>query len=502
MSEANPETEESNRGFWNEWGIIALFASVKLLLHFITNVVGGYGYFRDELYYVACSEHLAAGYVDQPPLSIFILAFNRLVLGDSLFALRLLPAIAGAATVFLAGAIARELGGKKFAQGLACIAVLAAPIFWGVGTFFSMNAFDAVFWPLAAYVLIRLLKTQDTRYWLALGLVLGLGLLNKIGVLWLSFGIATGLVFTSERHWLKTRWPWISAGIAFVLFLPYIIWNVANDFAHLEFIQRAISKYESQTPLTFLAGQFVNKTENGRFRLLGFTYIGTLFVLVVNVHSKPEYLSPAYPVLFAAGSVWLESFLVGKSRQWLKPAYAGLLTVGGATLIPAGLPILPVETYIRYAEVIGLAPGTAEGKQLGALPQFYADMFGWEDKAKAVAEVYHKLSQEDQKKCALFGDNYGRSAAMDFFRKKYGLPGAIGRHNNYWVWGPRGYSGELVIIVGGDLEDKQEVFENVEVVGVVHSEYAMPYENDLRIYVCRNLKVPLDQMWGRLKHYD
>ena len=139
---------------------------------------------------------------------------------------------------------------------------------------------------------------------------------------------------------------------------------------------------------------------------------------------------------------------------------------------------------------------------MGKLPQFYADMFGWEDKGKAVARVYHSLFPEDQKKCALFGDNYGRSAAIDFFGRKEGLPRALGGHNSYWIWGPRGHRGELVIILGGNLEDKKEIFESVVVADSVHSEYCMPYENDLRIYVCRNLKVPLDQMWPRVKHYE
>ena len=514
-----PEHEKSSQPFWNDWGIITIFASVKLGMHFITNVLGGYGYFRDELYYIACSEHPAAGFVDQPPLSIFILALNRLLFGDSLFALRLLPAVSGAATVFLAGAIARELGGKKFAQALACIAVLSAPIFWGINTFYSMNAFDAVVWPLAAFALIRLVRTGDTRHWVILGLVLGLGLLNKVGVLWLGVGITCGLVLTPDRRWLRTRWPWISAGIAFFLFLPFIIWNLTHDMVHLEFIRRALGKYESQTPLTFFVGQvilhhplslplwlagivFLFKSENGKFRLLAYTYLGALLILVINIHSKPEYLSPAYPMLFSAGSVWLAKFAEERSWHGLKAAYAGLLFVGGTILVPSALPILPVETYIRYAEVIGIKPGTAEGKELGALPQFYADMFGWEDKVKAVAEAYHKLSAEDRKKCALFADNYGRCAAIDFFGNRYGLPKSIGRHNNYWLWGSAGFTGELVIILGGNFDDKKEVFESVEIAGTVHSEYAMPYENDLRIYVCRNLKVPLGQMWERLKQYD
>jgi len=525
MEEAhvNLETKKGGlnhkNGSWKEWGIITALASIKLFLHFMTNALGGYGYFRDELYYIACSEHLAAGYVDQPPLSIFILALNRLFLGDSLFALRFLPAVAGAATVFLTGLMAKELGGNKFTQGLACLAILSAPIFFGGNTFFSMNAFDMVFWALMAYVVILLLKREEPRYWLILGLIVGLGLLNKVGIAWLGFGIFLGFLLTPQRHWLKTKWPWVAGGIAFVLFLPFIIWNLNHDFAHLEFIRNALRKYSSQNPLTFLAGQvlyhnpltfplwvagiiFFFRHDQGRFRVLAYGYLGALAILLVNIHSKPEYLSSAYPMLFAGGAVATENFIQRRSRQWLKLSSAGTIAVSGLLFMPTALPILPVETYIRYSEALGLQAGTAEGKELGRLPQFYADMFGWEDKAKAVAEVYHRLSPEDQKKCAIFADNYGRSSAIDFFGPRYGLPKSLGRHNNYWIWGPRGYTGELVIVLGGDLEDKQETFQSVEIAGTVRSEFAMPYENDLRIYVCRDLKIPLDQIWARLRHYD
>jgi hypothetical protein len=164
--------------------------------------------------------------------------------------------------------------------------------------------------------------------------------------------------------------------------------------------------------------------------------------------------------------------------------------------------VLPVETYIRYADALGVKPHTPEAKTLAELPQFYADMFGWEEKADAVARAFHALSPSDRAKCAVFADNYGRCAALDFFGARLGLPKSIGRHNNYWIWGSRGYTGELMLILGGDLEDKQRVFAQVEVVGQVDCRYCMPYENGLRIYLCRNLKTPLAQLWPRLKTYD
>jgi hypothetical protein len=500
--------------------LLLFFASVKLFIHFYSNAFGGYGIFRDELYYAACSEHLSAGYVDQPPLSVFILAVSRLIFGDSIFALRLLPAVAGAATVFMTGLMARELSGGKFAQAIASIASIVSLIYLGYDSIYSMNSFDVLLWTWSAYIVILLVKTGDKKFWMELGLILGLGLLNKISVLWLGFGILVGVLLTPERRWLKTEYPYIAGVIAFALFLPFILWNATHGLAHLEFIRNASgAKYASLNPMTFLFGQLLLQNpvtlllwlsglawllfsrEGKKFRILAYLYLTTAFILILNGHSKSEYLSQAYPMLFAAGAVWFERWASREKLRWMKPAYSVLLS-GGILLAPMALPILPVDSYISYSNALGIAPSTAEAKKLDKLPQFYADMFGWEEKAAAVAKVFHELTPEEQVKCAIFGDNYGRCGAIDFYSKKYNLPKSIGHHNNYWIWGYREYTGELVIVLGGNLRDKQERFESVTVAGTVSNQYCMPYENNLSIYVCRNLKVPLKELWPALKHYE
>jgi len=501
--------------------LLLILAMTKLVLHFVTNIWGGYGYFRDELYYIACSEHLDIGYVDHPPFSIWMLAASRWLLGDSLFALRLLPALAGAGTVFFTGWMARELGGGRFSLVIASLASIVSLINLAMGTFFSMNSFDILLWTLSAYILIRLIKTGAPRYWPLLGLALGVGLLNKTGVLWLGVGIFAGLLLTLQRAWLKTKWPWITAAIAGGLFLPYILWNITHDFAHLEFIRNTSGgKYSSLSYVTFITGQVLVQNpitlpiwvagvvfyffgkEGKTFRLLGVTYLSAFLILVLNQHSKAEYLSPAYGFLFAGGGVAIEGFLSKRFLRWLKPVYGFLLIAGGLLLAPLTLPILPVETYIEYAETLGVAPSTFENKELGKLPQFYADMFGWEEKAAAVANVFNTLSTEEQSRCAIFADNYGRCAAIDFFGKWHNLPRSVGRHNNYWIWGPGEYTGDLVLVLGGNLEDKRDIFERVEVVAKVNCAYCMPYENNLVVYLCRNLKIPIQELWPRLKHYD
>jgi len=429
--------------------------------------------------------------------------------------------MAGAATVLLTGLMVREFGGSKFALILACIASIVSPIVLGMDTVFTMNAFDYAIWAGAAYVIIRLIRTGDPRHWLVLGVVIGLGLFNKIGVVWLACGIFVGLLFTPLRHWIKTRWPWISAAVAFLIFVPYVIWNFTHDFAHVEFIRNATSgKYSSLTPLDFTVGQvmlqnplslpiwltgivlFLFVKEWREYRSRGVIYVSSFIVLLVNQHSKPEYLSPAYSALFAGGAIGLERLLSNRPWRWVKPVYTALLAISGIVFAPLVLPVLPVETYIGYAEALGVKPATAEAKKLEKLPQFYADMFGWEEKAESVARVYNSLSKEDQAKCAIFGDNYGRCGAIDFFGRKYGLPKSVGRHNSYWIWGPRGYSGELMIVLGGGLKDKQEKFESVEVGGVVACKYCMPYENNLSIFICRKLKARLPEVWPQLKVYE
>jgi hypothetical protein len=501
--------------------ILLSLALAKLLIHLATNALGGYGVFRDELYYLACADHLDLGYVDQPPLSIYLLAVSRLMFGDSLFAIRFIPAVAGSVVVFLTGLMAREFGGGRVAQVLAAVCAIVCPILLGISSVYSMNPFDFFFWSLAAYLAIRLLKTEDPRYWLGLGLVLGLGALNKISIFWYAAGLTAGFGLTRFRTWFLTPWPYIAGALSALIFSPFILWNISHDFAHLEFIRNATAgKYSGLSALTFLADQFMIhnpvifplwfagllfllfSSHAKVFRTLGIAYLIVLTILLINQHSKGEYLSPAYPVLFAAGATQFERFTRQRTWRWLRPVYACLLLISGSALAPFALPVLPVEQYIRYSERLGLSPSTPEGKTLEALPQFYADMHGWPEKVAAVAAAYQRLTPEEKARCAVFADNYGRCGALDYYGRHYGLPKSIGKHNNYWIWGPREYTGDLVLILGGELRDKQEHFAQVEVVGSVSSPYCMPYENNLKIFLCRGLQTPLHDLWKSLKHYE
>ncbi|HOX82235.1 MAG TPA: glycosyltransferase family 39 protein [Chryseolinea sp.] len=490
------------------------------LLHLITNLTGAYGFFRDELYYITCSDHLAFGYVDQPPFSLYLLKLSRLLFGDSLTAIRIVPTLMHTGTIVVAGLMVKEMGGKVFAIFIAGIAIALAPILLGIGSIYSMNSIDVFIWTLSVYLILRIINTKNQSLWIALGIVLGIGLLNKISVLFFGAGLFVGILFTN-RQWLITRWPYIAASIGVILFLPYVVWNVTHDMAHLEFIHNASSdKYSGLNAATFIKDQlfYLNPIAaplwmSGllglffyaplkKYRIVAWIYVTAFTILILNGTSKAEYLMPAYASLFAAAGVLVEQKLTSRSVAWIKYAYAMILLITSIILIPMVLPVLSVEGYIRYAKALGEEPSSNEGKELSDLPQFYADMFGWKEKAKDVASIYNSLSEDDKKKCAIIASNYGRCGAIDFFGPEYGLPKSIGTHNNYWIWGPRDYNGEVLIIMGGDLDDHKNDFESVALAGVSNCEHCMPYENKMNIFVCRGLKHEVKDVWSHEKHYD
>jgi hypothetical protein len=497
---------------------LAALALVKLGLHLATH--RGYGLFRDEFYYLACSEHLALGYVDHPPLSILLLWLSRAVLGDSLLAIRFLPAVAGAVTVYLTGLIARELGGGRSAQLLAALAAFAAPVFLRLNHFFSMNAFDLLFWVLLALIAVRILLRDEPRLWLAFGAAAGLGLQNKYSVAFFGFGIAVGLLASAQRRQLASRWLWLGGGLALLLFLPHLVWQVREGWPTLEFMANAqAQKNIPLAPREFLLQQIVMahplalpiwlaglggllfSPRLQRLRPLGWAYLASFALLAVQ-NSKAYYLTPIYPLLFAAGAVVIEGFFERRRWRWGMPAAASLLAAGGVATLPLAIPLLPVETFIAYsrANVIGEPP--TEHQEQGVLPQMYADMHGWEELVETVARVHAGLAPRERAQVRVLTRNYGEAGAIEFLGRPRGLPEAISGHNSFFLWGPGDASGEVLIVLGRSREELAEWFEEVERVDTVRCRHCMPYQNELPVYLCRRLRFPVRDVWDRVKNYN
>lgn len=499
--------------------VVVYLALFKLLLHFATS--GSYGYFRDELYYIAASEHLDFGYVDYPPLIAIITAITRWLLGDSLFALHFFPALAGALVVLLAGLMAWQLGGGRFAQGLAALAVVIAPAYLGVNSLLTMDSFDQLFWVLAAYILLLILKKGKPRLWLLLGLVAGIGLMTKVTMLYFGAALVFALLLTPSRKYLLGKWLWLGGLIAFLIFLPYILWQMGHGWPTLEFWKTySAGKTYPVTPLEFLFQQVVTvhpltlplwlgglfyylvSKEGKSHRPLGWIYV-ILYVVFTFQQAKFYFLSATYPMLFAAGAVMLEKLIQGRGWFWLKPTYTSLLVIGGIITAPLALPVLPVETYVKYSSLVGGDAGVKmERAETDQLPQHYADRFGWESMVATVAEVYDGLPPEDQSKSCILAGNYGEAGAVDFFGQAYHLPRAISGHNNYYHWGPGDCTGEVVITVGVSSYLLRPVFREVERAAITQCEYCMSYENRLVVYVCRDPREELEDAWPRFKSYE
>src|SRR5437870_5311635 len=254
MYKAIPAARRTHSG---ESALIAFFGAAALLVHLLTN--GRYGYFRDELYYIACGQHLAFGYVDQPPLSILILRLSQALLGDSLFAIRLLPALAGAATVGLTGAIARELGGRGCAIALACSGSLCALFNLAVGNFFSMNAFEPLLWMGCVYLFIRIINGGSPTFWLWFGALLGLSLENKHSTAFFAVGIFVALLLTPERRHFAQKWIWLGGIIALAIAFPNIFWQAQHHWPTYELLSNIghSNKNVALSPAQFIGEQVV-----------------------------------------------------------------------------------------------------------------------------------------------------------------------------------------------------------------------------------------------------
>ena len=509
---------EDRRGDWALLGGLAFFIFAAHML-----VAGRYGYFVDELYYIACSKHLSWGYVDQPPLIAVITWLERMTLGESLRALHFLPAVASGLRLLLTGLIARELGARRFGMALACVCVMVAPIYLGLDSLLTMNVFESLFWMSAALIALKIVNGANQKLWLLFGMVCGVGLLNKHSMLFFGFGLFAGLVLTRQRKQFLSPWIWLGGLIAVVIFLPNLLWEVHRGFPTIELLRnvQASGRNTETGPMGFLLTQvmifhplaapvwiaglveLLRDREGKGTRVLGITYV-VIMVCMLTMHGRMYYPAPAYGMLFAAGGVAFERwFASAPAGRWLRPTYVTLLVVAGILFAPfAYFPMLTVDQYIAYSKFLHFAPPKLENHRMGPLPQLYADQFGWKEMTQVVSDAYHRLPPEDQKGCAVFGQNYGQAGAIDFFGAPMGLPPAISGHQNYFYWGPHGFSGECMIVMDERPERLGQLYERVEKVGTVYHPLSMPYQH-FDVYLCRGAKFgSLEKSWGKLKHWN
>ncbi|HVI08959.1 MAG TPA: glycosyltransferase family 39 protein [Candidatus Binatia bacterium] len=524
VSTASPVSglENPRSVFSSTMSMVWAIALAKLIFHVYFN--NRYGYFRDEFDYIACGDHLAWGYVDQPPLIPFLVHISRAMLGDSLRAIRFFPALASSLLVVQTAAIARELGGRRYAVILAAICAVVAPQYLSNASLLGTNCLEPNLWMGCAYFAILAIKREDPRYWLWFGVIAGLGMEEKYTIALFGLGIVVGLLLTAQRRVFLNVWIWLGGVAAFLIFLPNLLWNLHYGWPFLQLMHNIraegrdvvlgpVDYFAQQTllinPFTapiWLAGLFglLFWQRLKPYRLLGWAYLvcyGVLFVL----HGKNYYLAPVYPMLLAAGAVMIDQAISKNAKlDWLKPAIAVLLLANGAYLTPLVVPVLSPDGFLNYMKYLPTKPPVMEHSHARApLPQWFADQFGWNEIVAETAVAWNRLTPEERqdKNCGIFAQDYGQAGAIDFLGGKYGLPKSLSGHQTWFLWGPRDYSGNCMIVLDDKRERLEQLWQKVEYVGdSADNHYAL--EKGIPVFICRGAKFgTMQELWPEIKRW-
>lgn len=496
------------------------FALVTLALHVVSSIYGshlGYGFFRDELYFLVCGHHLDWGYVDQPPMVALQARLSEMLFGLTPTGIRVLSFAAGAVKVGLTGLLAWQLGGRARAQFLAMTAALAAPVFLVADNYLSMNSWEPCFWMGCVLVLLRIADGSfGPRWWLVFGALAGLGIENKDSTVFFLVALVLGMLFTRQRKLLWSGWVAAAIGVIFLVALPNFLWQWAHHWPTYELLNNIAhsDKNTKLPPLSFLKQQadmmlvfsaplwigglvwlgFAKRARAWRF--VAVTYL-IFLAMMIAMHAKDYYVAPMYPVLLAAGAVGLMHL---SRRGWPSYAYAAVLSIFlVVATVPIGLTVLPPEQYVVWAAHFG-ANKTRTEKFSSPLPQYLSDRFGWEEMAQGFAARYNALPPEERAKTGIFCGNYGEASAVNVFGPKYGLPVAISGHQNYFYWGWHGYTGESMLTVGDDPKSYQENYAEVIDLGAFDAPWIMDHEHH-HYFLLKGRKKTYEQEWGDFKYW-
>jgi 4-amino-4-deoxy-L-arabinose transferase-like glycosyltransferase len=476
------------------------------------------GYHRDELYFLEASRHLAWGYVDQPSFSIALVGLSRVLFGNSLFGLRLLPALADGACVVLTGLIAREFGGGRFAQGLAALSLAVSP-FLVAGHLAGPTIYDFLFWELLSFVVIRILRTGNEPLWLVAGLIGGIALQNKETILFLVFGLVVGVLINRQAHVLASPWLWAGAALALVIWAPTLIWEAKYHWPTIEMSRNLHQEHSGLADsITFLPIQLLlpgwwvapvwisglwalwREPRLHPYRAFAVAYALLFVVIGVYMGDRPYYFAGLYAVLLGAGAIVADGVVHGTRRffslrrpkrrlVWRSPGTViAMILVLAAIDLPLALPILP-------ARALATVPLQGINYNLG-------ETIGWPQLVATVAHIYRSLPPAERSSTTIVTDNYGEAGAFDRYGGSFGLPQAYSGHNNYWWWGPPKPATGTTIAVGLASPMLRHYFGSVTLAQRFHN--AQGVDNDEEgtyIWLCRDQKKPWPEIWGQFRHY-
>jgi 4-amino-4-deoxy-L-arabinose transferase-like glycosyltransferase len=513
------QTRKSIPGFSTVNLVVIGAAVAYFLLHLFH--APGYGLFFDELYTIALSRHLAFGYVDLPPMVPALAALSRAILGDSVFAYHIVPALAGSIALVFVCLIAKEFGGKTFAVALSALAFIAVPTWLALYSIFCYDSIDQLVLTVFLFILVRFLRTGNKRHWILLGLLAGIACMTKMTIIFLGPGFLAALLFSKYRKDLLTPWPWVGASLCLAIVTPYIAWQIAGGWPTLEYWNNygTIRVYEASlgqylnnllvymNPLLlplFAAGLYrvFRRIQGSDFAFFGILFLATFVVMFV-MHSAARMLVELFVPLIAAGAIFLEEKLTGfRWEKAVKAASAAYLFLALILVAPFTLPIVPAESLAAFtgsANSAFLPIKEFNGGGAGQVAPMLSGRIGWEELVRVVAAVFDSLPPEEQAVAGIYSDGYKPAGAIDQYGPEYGLPHAVSGSLTYYLWGP-GFSWEVMLIITNKSNRMAVFFEACELKAFVPYEYSEPVGQPY-IYVCRKPKVPAAVIWSSVKEY-
>jgi 4-amino-4-deoxy-L-arabinose transferase-like glycosyltransferase len=495
---------------FSDLGILIILALARCVTLLLSN--GAYGWHRDELDTLDNAHYLTWGYVAYPPFAPFIARIALTLFGPSIIGVRLFSTLAQASSMILAGLMVKELGGRRWAQVVAAVAVAIAPFALLGGNIFHYSSFDYLWWVLITYLMIKLLKSENPRWWLGVGAAIGMGMMTKYTIAFLVISLVISVILTRTRRYLLNPWLWGGVALALLIVMPNLIWQIQHDFISLDFMsgihardvdigraegflleQFIFSANVVTIPLWIVGLYFYLFSKNGRnYRAIGWIFVIT-FILLFVAQGRSYYLAPAYPMLFAGGSVvvegWLSALSAGRKRL-IKGMMWGLFAVGGIVFAVVALPIAPVNSQVW--DTVSEFNGELK------------EQIGWPELVETVADVYASLPEEDRLYAGILTGNYGEAGAINLYGPAYGLPTAISGVNSYWGRGYGDPPPQILIVIGLDPGIVYSQFESCKTAGRITNLYGVMNEETKghpQILLCGPARRPWPDLWEQLRSF-
>lgn len=491
--------------------ILLSLALGGVLIHILLN--GQYGFHRDELDFIMNARQLDWGYVSYPPITPLFARIGLELFGESLRGLRVLPAIAQGIVMILAGLMARDMAGKRNAQILAAFAVFIAPMSLMGGTLIMYFAFDYLWWACVAFCMVRLLTTEDARYWLGIGAAIGLGMMTKYTMAFWVIALIVAVLLTDARKYLRSKWLYLGAGLAFLIFLPNLVWQVQHDFIARNYLLAIHARdvqwgraddflpkqlYETTNPLslplwTVGLSLCLFGASMKRYRTLGWMFIVT-FLLFLMSKGRSYYTGPSYVMLLAAGAVGFENWLATRSE---KTRRLGFGVLWGTQILGSLIAIILIKPIAPINSPLWNITSHVNGEVV--------EMIGWQDLSKQVAQIYQSIPENEKPRTVILVGNYGEAGALDLYGKEYNLPRVISGGNSLWYRGYGNPEPETIIVVGFEGGYAGNFFSSCKYSDTVTNTYHVQNEESARhtsLYVCRNPRKPWNEMWQEMQWYQ